>query len=338
MGIEEIVEEIRKRTGLSEEIIRSRIQRKIRELTGLVSEEGAAHIVANEFGVRLIKGVEKARLQIKNLIPGMRSATVAGRVIQIWQPREFKREKIEGKVGSFLIGDESGKVRVVIWDSRVAMLEDGSIREGAIVRISNARVKDGMFGGEIHLTSRSKIEIEPGDIKEEEIPKFEQIFKKAERAKICDLVEGKYEIRGTIVQVFESDPFFEVCPQCGLRISLVGSSWVCRDHGEVKPSFSMVVSAVIDDGTGTIRCVFFGRRAERLLGMTSEEALKLAEERGDRIYPIKLKLKKILGKEILVAGDVVRNELYDRVELIGRRLILNPKASIEGNLLLKELR
>ena len=62
------LEEIRNKIIMSRTIspadLDLKIKEKIRELSGLISEEGAAHIIANELGVELFSGKEKLKIYI----------------------------------------------------------------------------------------------------------------------------------------------------------------------------------------------------------------------------------------------------------------------------------
>ncbi len=55
MTLNEIIEKIKEQSGLPEEEIKNKIKEKQRELYGLVSPEGAAHILAKELGIELVK-------------------------------------------------------------------------------------------------------------------------------------------------------------------------------------------------------------------------------------------------------------------------------------------
>ncbi len=50
---EDIVAKIRQDAGISESELNEKIEEKMSQLSGLVSKEGAAHIVANELGVKV---------------------------------------------------------------------------------------------------------------------------------------------------------------------------------------------------------------------------------------------------------------------------------------------
>jgi hypothetical protein len=53
--LKDIISKIAKQTDLGESEIQQKIKAKIEQLYGLVSEEGAAHIVANEYGIKLFE-------------------------------------------------------------------------------------------------------------------------------------------------------------------------------------------------------------------------------------------------------------------------------------------
>lgn len=314
--VSEIVLKIKEKTGLDEAVIKKKISDKVAELSGLVSEEGAAHIVANEFGVQLFKSSETGRLQIKNILPGLRSVSFIARVLTIYPTKEFKTAKREGKVASFLVGDETGKMRVVFWDTNfIAMLENGTIKEGELIKLTNCYVKEGMNGIEVHASNRTKIEINPQAPEAQKIPALEQIWNKPEKTEIAKIAEGTSEIRGAIVYLFENNLFYETCAECGKKMR----EGVCVEHGQAKPKPSLIISAIVDDGTGNIRVIFFSKRAEKLLGITSEEAFKESQENADPLFPIKSRKEKLLGAEIVIDGKVSKNDFSGDLEMIANR-------------------
>src|SRR3989338_1478162 len=109
MPYEEIVSKIEEKTGTAKAEIEAKVAEKLKQLYGLVSKEGAAHIIANEMGVKIFE-VTSGKLKVKNLLQGMKNVELQGVVRRIYEVREFKTEKREGKVGSFLFADDSGIV------------------------------------------------------------------------------------------------------------------------------------------------------------------------------------------------------------------------------------
>jgi len=122
---ERIIEKISKASGVSKEEIVSRIEAKRSKLSGLISKEGAAQVIAAELGVSF----EGERLKIDELLPGMRNVNLLGKVVNIFPVRSFKTKKgDESKVVNFFVADESSNIKVVLWDTHhVEMVEKGEI-------------------------------------------------------------------------------------------------------------------------------------------------------------------------------------------------------------------
>jgi hypothetical protein len=70
---EEIVKRIAEKSGLPQDDILAKIETKCSQLSGLISKDGAAHIVANELGVQLV--VAQGRLKIKDAFPRSRRSS-----------------------------------------------------------------------------------------------------------------------------------------------------------------------------------------------------------------------------------------------------------------------
>ncbi|MDP3990180.1 MAG: OB-fold nucleic acid binding domain-containing protein [archaeon] len=276
---------------LNSEELEQKIKQKINELSGLISEGGAAHIIANELGVDLIpKGSE--RLKIKEVYSGMKNVSVLGKVVRKFEAREFQKGEGKGKVCSLLLGDESGSVRVVFWNDQVDQLQD--VNEEDILLVKSAYVRDNKGNKEIHLGDRGSIDINP----EGETVGTVRSGNTYERKQINGLSGGEtgVEIVGTVVQVF--DPrYFNVDSETGKRV---------QEGGEV----SYVMNAVIDDGTGNLRCVFWKNQTNHLLGKTEENVVGFKENLG-AFEELKTDL---LGEQFKLKGKVVRNEMFDRLE------------------------
>jgi len=78
--IELIKEKIIEKTQMSPKELDDKIKAKLEQLSGLISEEGAAHIIANELGVNLLQ--TQGVLKIKNLLPGMKNIEINGKIIR----------------------------------------------------------------------------------------------------------------------------------------------------------------------------------------------------------------------------------------------------------------
>lgn len=312
-----IIETIKEKTGLSEQEINSKIGEKLKQLSDLVSKEGAAHIVANQLGVKLVEVSRK--LKIKDLLPGMRNVEAIGKITKVNELYEFETEERSGKVSSFVMGDETAVIRVTMWGSQADTIR--KIKEGDIVKVKGGYVKENNRQNEVHLNERASLVINPegeelGDVKETNV----------ERKKLSELQENEQniEIFGTIVQV--SDPrFFEVCPECNRRLKMRDDILICETHDTVKPKLSYVFNVSFDDGSDSMRAVFYKNQAERLLGKTEEEIISLRESQ-EKLESVK---QELLGKIVRLVGRVHHNTMFDRKEFIAQQVFTEIDVSEE---------
>jgi len=308
LDYEEVVKRIVDKTGKPREEVEGLIDEKIKELNGLVSKNGAAHILANELGIVMVN--PSGKISVSNIVPGMRNVEVTGRVVRKYEAREFSTEKRSGRIGSFLLGDNTGIIRVVLWDDMVEYLD--KIKEGDTIKIVNAYSRKNRDRREIHVTNKARIIIGVEETIEMPSPR---------RVSLAELNGGEenIEVYATIVQVFEPR-FFEVCPQCGKRLKLVEGSFSCPVHGVVEPDYRMVLNTFIDDGTSSLRLVLWEPQILKMLGVSRDELLGLKDNPG----AVEELRQKLLGRIIRVIGRASRNEAFDRVELIANIVELDP--------------
>lgn len=315
--LQDIIEKIKQEKGLSEEEINFKIKQKLDQLSGLISKEGAAHIIANELGVKIFEQMQ-GKLQIKNILSGMRNLETVGKVTRLFELREFQTQNGTGKVASYIIGDETGTIRVVMWGNQAETIS--KINEGNIIKISGAYVRENQGRKEIHVNDRSKLLINPegetiGEVKQE------NNYPKPEKKAIKDLTEDmeNIEILGTIVQVFELR-FFETCPECGKRAAPEGDKFVCPVHSAVAPNYSYVMNVFLDDGTENVRCVFFKNQINNLLKKQEQDILRYKDD-PQSFEQIKTHL---LGNIIKVIGKSSKNQMFDRLEFVAQLVFPNP--------------
>jgi len=91
-----IVTKIAKSSGLEKEEIERRIEAKRAKLSGLISPDGAAQIVAAELGINF----DNEKLKIEELLPGMRKVNLVGKVINLFPVRSFTTKKRRSRESS----------------------------------------------------------------------------------------------------------------------------------------------------------------------------------------------------------------------------------------------
>lgn len=237
---ESLLDRVCRASGVEREEVERRVEAKRAKLSGLVSKEGAAQIVAAELGISF----DNERLKISELVHGMKKANVLGKVTKIFPVKEYNKNGKEGKIGSLLLGDESSNVRTVLWDTNhISLLEEGKIAEGDVIEIKNGNVRN----GELHLSGFSDLR--------KSTEKLEGVKEEVvlESSSFADARPGNNtRTRAVIVQVF--DPrYFE-----------------SKQNGEKQA----LLNIVLDDGSEIMRAVLFGEQIKKL-GVNDEEIFSL---------------------------------------------------------------
>ncbi len=310
----ELIERIFEETKKPKDEIKKLIDEKQDELSGLVSEEGAAYIVARELGMNLLASVRR-NLKVSNLIPGLRSVDITARVVRVFEPREFSRNGKPGVVQTLMLADETGRVRLPLWNDETKLLSEGKIKEDDVVRVEGGFTKENRGAAELRVGKGTiKVVNEEIDMPKEG-PGGTNSGSFAVRKTINKLMDGdNAEIRACIVQVYRRNPFYEVCPQCGKRAQEQDGKWSCKEHGDVEPKLSMVVSGVVDDGYGSMRAVFFREMAEKAFGRTVDELRGMMMKAAD---PLSIfDSFQNVGKDMVLRGRVKRSSINESLEFV----------------------
>lgn len=289
---ERILEKISKLSGLTIGVIEDKIDSKRSNLSGLISKEGAALLVAKEEGISF----DSETLKVDELLPGMRNVNVIGKVFNMFPVRKFTTKRgDESKVVNFFIADETSNIKVVLWDTNhIELIEKGEIAENSVVCINNATMRD----SELHLGSFSNIKLSE--------KKIDNIItdKIINEKNISKFNKGEsVGTRAFIVQSFEPR-FFNVCSECKGKVEQNSDFFICAKHEKVVPEKRAVLTIVIDDGTDSIRAVLFHEIIEKL-GFNFSDLDSFSEKK-----------KLILGKEMLFSGNVRENSFFNNLELV----------------------
>ena len=294
---EQLVEIISRHSGVSAEEIKRKVEAKRAKLSGLISKEGAAQVIAAELGVSF----DRQKVKVSEIIDGMRKISLTARVLQLFPVRSYAKGNVSGRVLNILAGDETGSIRVVFWDTNhITMFENGSIKEGDTIEIKDATLRN----GELHLGNISKLSLSDRQIQETEIKK-EILHEKV----LAELKENdRARVRAVIVQSFEPR-FFYTCPECSAKTTQEADKFSCAKHGNVTAIKNIIFTAVLDDGTENLRAIFFKDTAKKLFSIDDESQLENAE------FFIQKK-KDITGREYWVEGRARLNKMFNNIEFV----------------------
>ncbi len=309
--IKKIVSTISQKFNIQEEKILEEIRKKIEEFGGLVSEEGAAMLVARDYGID-VKEISKNK--VSDLVSGIKNVALTLRIFKISDEKSFERQDgTYGKLKIVYAGDETGYTRILFWDKQIDLLNNLQLKIGDVITIYNPKVKENIFGYfDLFLTPNTKIEKDF----DENLPSVEKLIenfsqKEYERTEIKNLSYGFYELIGIVLKVYKLRKF-EVCSICKSKLK----EGKCLIHGEGKKENELVLSFELDDFSGTIRVALFRENVERFLGIKKEEILNKSEDEIKKI------LKNQIGKIVGVKGKTKLNKILNRLELIADEIFV----------------
>jgi len=208
MNKEEIITKIlSKHPEVSREEILERLERAQKRTGGFISDDVLLRMVAAEFGVEIT--ADKALSQgllFEDLVPGLNDVTVAGRVVAVFPPKAFMGSR-GGKVAGLLIADESGILRVVLWNDKADLAESGKLRVGQVVRFFHGYTREGRGGKvELHIGEKSEVEIDPKDVEAEKYPTIAKFLTKIRE--LSKAHKGKrVNLAGTIKELLPPSTF-----------------------------------------------------------------------------------------------------------------------------------
>ncbi|MFH0896561.1 MAG: OB-fold nucleic acid binding domain-containing protein [Candidatus Bathyarchaeota archaeon] len=265
-----IIKILQAKPDLSRKEVEEKVNQKKGEMGKLLTDEGAAYMVANDLEVEVSGETRlKTQLAIKDITVGTSDVTINGTVVAIYQVRSFSKSNGgEGKVAKIVMSDETGDVNVVLWDEK-AEIAERRLAKGDAIRVNHGYVKAGMDGNpEINVGQKGSVVILPERQRLERTNVHEEVY-----SKINEISEGDSVIFVGLVE----------------GVSAI-STFRRRDEREGK-----VARVRLADETGRIIAVFWDEKTDFIQQV----------QRGDYIKIVNGHIRRGLaeGLEIYVGED-----------------------------------
>jgi len=230
---EEFMEKVRlvaSKAGLTVEEVLERVRKYVEEMKGLVKPDGALSLIAVELDVGQVSKDEQAHyptIKINKLVPGMRKATVQGKIVRMYGILSYVNRSGEpSERAEFKLADETGHIDVIVWSkSLVDRIRRGEIGEGDVIKVTNARVSERFGRVALHLDSGSDIEVLPSGY--EDLPVEERRILKVRE--LYDKDGDVVDFKGTVVRVYPVSEFTRSDGSIGRR----GSFLLRDEEGDV---------------------------------------------------------------------------------------------------------
>jgi replication factor A1 len=180
---------------------------------------------------------------IDALTMGQSDVALRGRVLGTEELRTFQRDDgSEGQVANLTLGDETGRVRVTLWDDRAPRAAE--LDEGATVEIVDGYVREREGEIELHVGDRGRVDETEGSV--------------------------EYNPETTAIEAVELDQTVDIA---GVVRSTDSLRTFERDDG----SEGQVRNVRLQDDTGDIRVALWGEKANRDIAPGDEVLVTNAE-------------------------------------------------------------
>lgn len=256
MKTETYISKIIEETGLTKIEIQNMVEEKKKELKGLISDEGALFIIAKELGVdvkdqnnEILKEIE---INISDITPNMKNITILGRIKEIYRVHEFnKNDGNKGFVGSFLLHDNTGDIRITLWDDQINIFKDNNFNMNELVKIINGYAKKGRNDEpEIHVGRMGKVILSPDDADYNNYPK----------------------IQSELVSINHINPNMKSISVEGSIIQILPLREFTKKDGEVGKVRSL---NLLDSSGESIRVTFWNENTENTIDLKTGEYISL---------------------------------------------------------------
>lgn len=291
---------------ISKEDFLQRIQEKVENMGGLCDETMAAMLVASELG---FSDAGRDSIKIENITPESGPVNFIARIISVFDTKEFTRnDGTIGRVGNLIVGDETGKVKLTLWDNMADLIKMGKIKAGQSVQVSGF-AKQGYSGVEVNIGNN-------GVLTESE----EEIDVVSNSYKIKDIKDGMGDINlnGKVLEVSEIRTFQRKDGNSGR----VGNLMLGDETGTLRVT-------LWDDKTDFLSQVEYGDSIELINAYARENAFsqKVELQVGNRSI-IRKSEKKIEYEEEFTPIDDIKADM-NNINISGRILDISEVRTFE---------
>ncbi len=268
--VKDIAEQLKARfSEMGVEVPLKEIEKKLDELINKfrVPVEEAKRSVVSQYA----KERKSADLvKVKDIQSEGRWISLKTKVVQLW-PSESESISQSG-----LIGDDTGTIRFISW----AKSELPTVEEDKCYMLRNVVTDEWQGRYSVKLTRSTEI-----------VPIEEDI-------EVSSIVE---EFLGAIVDIQSGSGLIKRCEFCK-RALTKGS---CGEHGKVEGTYDLRIKGVIDDGK-TVQDMLLNREmVESLIGITLDEAKKMATEALDQSLVLDAFKERLIGRYFSIKGPRV---------------------------------
>ncbi|HLC92993.1 MAG TPA: hypothetical protein VJH23_04770 [archaeon] len=155
-GTEKLREYIMSRSGKSTEEVQKLIDDKKEKFSGLLTEEGAAFMIAKELGVQT-EGAIREETRIISLKEGMNNIDIVARVKRAFPSKSYEKNGKSGELQNIILIDGTGEIRATLWNKDIKKFSELGGEKISAIKLANCSVSS--YNGVLQLNLNYNSEI-----------------------------------------------------------------------------------------------------------------------------------------------------------------------------------
>lgn len=237
-GIDEIYSKLSK--SMSKEEFAEKVNEKVEQMGGLCDERTAAMLVAHDLG---LNETGRSSQKIADIKSDSGNVNFIARVVSVFPTREFTRsDGTMGRVGNLLVADETGSIKITLWDDKADLINQGFIEISQNLQLGGY-VKEGYSGVEVNIGSNGVLS-----------QTDEEVHVKHPSTKISDIKDGMGSINvvGKLLDISD-----------------------VRTFSKKDGSKGRVGNITIGDDTGKIRITLWDDKTDKIAELRLGDAIEV---------------------------------------------------------------
>ena len=167
ISVRELSERISAISGKNIADVRKLIEEKKNRFSGLLTDSGAAFMIAKELGIDTNSGkvVQQQETKLGKLREGDNNFDVKVRTMHIFQPKKFEKNGKKGVLCNLVVADDTAEMRLTLWNKDAERLNIDKIERGSILLLKNCSMTSYNEKKQLGLNYSGNYIIEKNDAK-----------------------------------------------------------------------------------------------------------------------------------------------------------------------------
>ena len=265
--------------------------------------------------------LENSLYELKNieeLDEDDRSFKVIGRILSLNEIREFQRsDGSKGLVRGMEIGDNTGIIRVSLWDDTARTPCD----VGDPIKIKNPSVRFNDNQIELSVGAAATVD-DPTQDEIDSLPSYKELEDRAYQLKEIDELnefDTNIRVKGIFTDIYGGRLLTPRCPHCNNTLEEDEEECSYCGNEVDEPNYLLMLPGKIQDDTGEVSVTFFNNLAEELLEMKTDDIVSLYETEGD-LGAMEGRVDNLEGLTLDILADVRYSDYDESLRLSPRRI------------------